>query len=195
MKIDIDNTFVRYGRMHLTKQKGFGKDTFHSPPTSIGFYAMPIRFKEMFLVSSVEEFQPNILGIPKKLNPKFNRDEDGHTKDDFDWGKHGEVHRKKFKRIVHKFTVKNEDYIWHHLDIKQNFIVNEYNGWVKTSVRDWKKALIKESLRLRVESMSTTIFTAETGKSSGGKGFSEVRPKTGCYSKDHFEVFFDSKVY
>ena len=138
MKIDIDNTFIRYGKMHLTKQKGFGEDTFHAPPASIGFYAMPIRFQELFLVGSVEEFQPGILGMPKKLDPKFNRDEDGHTKDDFDWDNHSKVHRKKFKRIVHKFTVKNEDYIWHHLNIKPNFIVDEYNDWFKSSVRDWK---------------------------------------------------------
>ena len=192
MKIDIDNTFVRYGRMHLTKQKGFGKDTYHSPPASIGFYAMPIRFQELFLVGSIEDTQPGILGMPKKLDPKFNRDENGYTKSDFDWDKHSELHRKKFKKVIHKFSVKNEDFIWHHLNIKQNFIIDTHNDWVKSSIRDWKKALMKESLKLRVESLSTDM---ETTDSKGGKDFAEVRSKTGMYSKDHFEVFFDSKVY
>jgi hypothetical protein len=43
-KVDIDNTFVRYGRMHLTKQKGFGEDSFHAPPAPIGFYAFPMNY-------------------------------------------------------------------------------------------------------------------------------------------------------
>jgi hypothetical protein len=29
----------------------------------------------------------------------------------------------------------------------------------------------------------------------GYNKLAEVRPKTGVYSKDHFEVFIDSKVY
>jgi len=65
MKIDIDNTFIRYGRLHLTKQKGFESDSFHSasfhsPPAQYGFYAMPIRFQELFLISSLDKTQPDV---------------------------------------------------------------------------------------------------------------------------------------
>ena len=188
MKTDIDNTFIRYGRMHLTKQKGYGNDTFHAPPASIGFYAMPIRFQEIFLVGSIEKTQPDQLSIPKKLNPS-----NPNRPDDFDWEKYNNTLRKNTKKIIHKFIMKNEDLIWHHLDVKQNIIIDKHGDWVKTSVRDWKIALIKESVRLRSQSMSTGW--GDTSESKGGSNFSEVRPKTGSYSKDHFEVFIDSKVY
>lgn len=184
MKTDIDNIFIRYGRMHLTKQEGYGNDTFHSPPAPLGFYAMPIRFQELYLVGSIDVSQPGIISMPKKLKIE-NRKED----EIFDWNKYNEVRKKKWKKIIHKFTVKNENKIWHHLDVKQHTILDKHNDWVKTSIRDWKIALIKESLKLRVESMNSMF--GENNK----KPFAEVRPKTGYYSKDHFEVFFDSKVY
>ena len=178
MKTDIDNTFVRYGRMHLTKQKGYGKDSFHAPPASIGFYAMPIRFQELFLVGSIEDTQPDQLRMPKILKA---------DPENVDWEKYNEIHRKKWKKIIHKFVMKNEFFIWHHLDAKENVILDKKNDWIKTSVRDWKISLIKESLRLRVQSMNS-MGNYKTN-------FAEVSPKTGCYSKDHFEVFIDYKVY
>ena len=184
MKTDIDNTFIRYGKIHLTKQEGYGEDTYHAPPAPIGFYAMPIRFQEMFLVSSISKTQPKIISIPKKLNPDYRVEGE-----DFDWEKHSEVLKKRWKKIIHKFTVKNENEIWHHLDVKQHVILDKHNDWVKTTIRDWKIALVKESLRLRVESMKP-MFGGDYKMS-----LAEVRPKTGWYSKDHFEVFFDSKVY
>jgi len=183
MKTDIDNTLIRYGKLHLTKQKGFGSDTFHAPPTTFGFYAMPIRFQELFLVGSIESYQPGQLGIPKA--PKYG--EDGY--ETYDWDKFNELRKKRYKKIIHKFTVKNDDYIWHHLDVKHNVIVDSYGVWNKTLVRDWKKALSKESVKLRAESLHyDPIF-------GNSKNLSEVRPKTGWFSKDHFEVFIDSKVY
>jgi hypothetical protein len=181
MKKDIDNTFVRYGRMHLTKQKGYGNDTFHAPPASIGFYAMPIRFQELFLVGSIETTQPEIIKMPKKLKEDPNN---------VDWDKYNEIHKKKWKKIIHKFEMKNDDLIWHHLNAKHHVILDKHNDWIKTTVRDWKIALIKESLKLRVESMGSMFGEKEHNKMP----FAEVRPKTGYYSKDHFEVFIDHKV-
>ena len=102
---------------------------------------------------------------------------------------HSPCRKKRYKKIIHKFTVKNDDYIWHHLDVKHNVIVDSYGIWNKTLVRDWKKALSKESVKLRAESLHyDPIF-------GNSKNLSEVRPKTGWFSKDHFEVFIDSKVY
>jgi hypothetical protein len=181
MKKDIDNTFVRYGRMHLTKQKGYGKDTFHAPPASIGFYAMPIRFQELFLVGSIETTQPDQIKMSKKLK---------EDPDNVDWDKYNEIHKKKWKKIIHKFEMNNEDFIWHHLDAKNNVIVDKNNNWIKTTVRDWKISLIKESLKLRVWSMGSMFGEKEHNKTP----LAEVRPKTGYYSKDHFEVFIDHKV-
>jgi len=188
MKKDIDNTFIRYGRLHLTKQQGHDKDSFHAPPSTKGFYAMPIRFQELFLIGSIDKTQPDQVAIPKKVK-------EDSTSENFDWVKYEKVRKEKLKKIIHKFNVKNEDLIWHHLtDVKHNLIIDKNGTWVKTSVRDWKKVLKKESLRLRVESISTSMFGGDD-KSTGGKRLEEVRPKTGWYSKDHFEVFFDTKVY
>lgn len=181
MKIDIDNTFIRYGRLHLTKQKGFGRDTFHSPPAPIGFYAMPIRFQELFLVGSIESTQSKNMGLPKK--PEYGTEEFSN----FDWEKYHDIRRKRLKKIIHKFTMKNEHLIWHHLDSKQNVILDSYGSWIKTTVRDWKISLAKESVKLRAESLGDKLF--------GFNKLAEIRPKTGWFSKDHFEVFIDSKVY
>ena len=42
MKQDITyRTFVRFGKLGLVKQKGFGTVSFHAPPAPKGFYAMP----------------------------------------------------------------------------------------------------------------------------------------------------------
>lgn len=176
MKIDIDNTFVRYGRLHLTKQEGYGKDSFHAPPAPYGFYAMPIRFQELFLVGSLEKTQPEVLSIPKKLNRENNPI-------DFDWKEYEKVRKDRYKKIIHKFVVKNEDVIWHHLDIKPNMILTSYGSWYKSSVRDWKLALIKESVKLRAEGVAG--FCGERINL-----LSEIPKKVGFYSKDHFEVFF-----
>lgn len=173
MKIDIDNTFIRYGKMHLTKQKGYGSDTFHSPPYPIGFYAMPIRFQELFLIGSIEKYQPKQVSIPKII--KENSED------------YYKMKKEKLKNISHKFTVKNSDFIWHHLNAKPHEIIDRHNEWIKTTVRDWKKSLIKESLTLKNDSLGDNLLTI--------KNFNEVPPKSGFFSKDHFEVFFDRKVY
>lgn len=181
MKIDINNTFIRYGRLHLTRQEGFGGDTFHAPPAPLGFYAFPIRFQELFLVGSIEEFQPKQIGLPKR--PHYG--DEGFN--NFDWEKYEEIRKKRLKKIIHKFTMKNEHLIWHHLDAKQNVILDSYGSWIKTTVRNWKISLKKESVRLRAESLGDGFLKVEK--------LAEVRPKTGCFSKDHFEVFIDTKVY
>lgn len=185
MKTDIDNTFIRYGRLHLTKQEGYSKDfhsdSFHAPPAPYGFYAMPIRFQELFLVGSLEKTQPDVFSIPKKLNRENNPI-------DFDWNEYEKVRKNRYKKNIHKFVVKNEDVIWHHLDIKPNMILASYGSWYKSSVRDWKSALIKESVKLRAEGVAG--FCGERINL-----LAEIPKKAGFYSKDHFEVFFDTKVY
>ena len=55
--------FVRYGKLKSTKQKGFSNsDTFHSPPAGKGFYAFPFGYEELFLVGSLENTQPSVIG-------------------------------------------------------------------------------------------------------------------------------------
>ena len=174
MSKNIDNKFVRFGKLHLTKQNGYGKDTFHSPPSTCGIYCFPIRFQEWFLIGCLEDTQPKQLQIPKKI-----LDENGMV---INYEDRGDKWSKRISEIRHEFTVNDEDLVWHHLDVKHNLIIEQHNSWVKTTVGVFKKCLIKESLRLRVL--------------SGGKiGINSAYKRTGIYSKDHFEVFFDTKVF
>jgi len=167
------NRFIRYGKLALVKQKGFGSDTFHAPPAQRGFYAMPIRFQSLFLVGSTDEYQPGQLNAPKKPIGDDVSDEEW----DVWWGKR----QKRYSVIKHEFTVDNTVEIWHHLPSPNNEVISRHNSWVKTSLKVWKKAVSKESVSLRTES-------------GGDSGINSVSKRTGYFSKDHFEVFFDTKV-
>lgn len=59
-------TFVRFGGLNLKSQKGFSKtpETYHQPPASRGFYAMPKIAQELFLIGSLDSYQPS--SVPKK---------------------------------------------------------------------------------------------------------------------------------
>lgn len=45
-----DITFIRWGNISPSKQLGYGKRSFHSPPTKKGLYAFPNEFIEPFLL-------------------------------------------------------------------------------------------------------------------------------------------------
>ena len=47
-------TFVRFGGLDLKNQQGHGKDNFHSPPATRGFYAFPKIAQSLFLIGSKE---------------------------------------------------------------------------------------------------------------------------------------------
>jgi len=68
------NIFVRFGGLNLKKQKGFSNDpkTFHSPPSNRGFYAMPKVAQELFLIGSMDVYQPGVVPIWKD---KYDYDE------------------------------------------------------------------------------------------------------------------------
>lgn len=159
-----NNIFVRYGGLNLKKQKGFGKESYHAPPSSIGIYAMPLKAQEMFLIGSLR--YQNLF--PKK-----------YEESDFE----------KYHRLFRKVFLKNNGYIWHHLKeylSPKATIIAEHNDWVKTSINDWNKAFNKMCITLKVEMLGDNVF--------GYKNIKEVPGICGRYSKDHCEVFFDEKV-
>ncbi|MDD5649045.1 MAG: hypothetical protein PHF86_01320 [Candidatus Nanoarchaeia archaeon] len=86
--------------------------------------------------------------------------------------------RKEIYRQIRKEFKKEEGCIWSHLGeyFKPNQILSIHNSWVKTSIKDWAKAFSKMSIILRSEGL---VFRSGI---------------TGCYSKDHCEVFFDEKI-
>lgn len=156
-------TFVRFGGLDLKNQKGYKKQNFHSPPTSRGFYAFPKIAQEMFLVSSLAVTQPD--------NYKEYTDDDG------DYDEYLKKYYKTLKGSRKEFRKENGD-IWHHLidNVKPSDIIEINKSWVKTSIKNWAKALSKESLKMRQE--------------SGGVNKTKI---FGDYSKDNLEVFFDEK--
>jgi hypothetical protein len=157
-------TFVRFGGLDLKNQKGYKKKNFHSPPTSRGFYAFPKIAQEMFLVGSLSVTQPDNF---KEYDNEAYTSYDDYLKD----------YKKKLSSFRKEFRKENGE-IWHHLinNIKPSDIIEINKSWVKTSIKNWAKALRKESLKIRQE--------------SGGVNKSKI---FGDYSKDYLEVFFDEK--
>ena len=175
MKEDITyRTFVRFGKLGLLKQKGYGINTFHAPPAPKGFYAMPIHFQEYFLISGIDQTQSDQLNIPNM--EKF-RKPDG----EIDWDEFSKKEKERYSAVRHEFIIKKDTEFWHHLDVPNNVVLARHNDWVKTSYHAWKKAVDKENIRLRAYS-------------GGEKGVNSTKKRAANFTRDHFEVFFDSKV-
>lgn len=170
-------TFVRFGGLNLKSQKGYSNQpqTYHQPPTSRGFYAMPKIAQEFFLISSIGEYQPS--SVPKNNNQK-NKDWT-----ETDWNNYHKKYDKALSAMRKEFR-KSTGQIWHHLDEYTNHkdIIQRHGSWIKTDIKVWAKAFSKMS----------TIMKWGRSKDLGGEIF--PRGITGIYSKDHCEVFFDEKV-
>lgn len=195
------STFVRFGGLDLKTQKGYSskKDiTFHEPPASRGFYAMPKIAQELFLVGSLDKTQPHIFAKApeypedKEVNGELSKEDQEKwekERDAFDWDKHNTDRDKRYTEIRREFK-KIDGNIWHHLvkQVPNNEVIERKGSWIKTSIKAWQKAFNKESLKNRY---------GESWGDSEGRGQSSInktRGITGHYSKDHYEVFFDEKV-
>lgn len=189
-KSDSMRTFVRFGKLGLIKQKGFGSDTFHAPPTTKGFYAMPLKFQEFFLVGSIESTQAKYLGYPKE--PERDAPES-------EWEDYYKKKDKRFRAVRHEFVIDQHTEFWHHLEdvVPNNEVTERYGSWIKTNYKTWLKAVSKERLKLRAESLEpwdrSKITPGERRDVPGG--INSTRKRTGFYGIDHFEVFFDTKVF
>lgn len=179
------NHFVRFGGLNLKKQKGFSTIPrkgeglgWHAPPAPRGFYAMPKIAQELFLVGSIDVYQPGLM-------PKFKSDSD---EDYLEWDRR----RRKAKSALRKEFYKDKGFIWHHLEeqTELNEIVARHGSWVKTSIQEWEKAFSKMSLEFRYGEDKGSGWDLST-KSINEPARSGL---VGMYSKDHCEVFFDEKV-
>lgn len=183
---DIDRTFVCFGKLGLIKQKGFGSESFHAPPAQLGFYAMPKRFQELFLIGSLDKTQAKYLGYPKEPDWDTASDEEVET--------YHKKRKTRFKAIRHEFEIPIETEFLHHLDTPHNEVISSHGTWVKTNYKAWKKALSKESVKLRAQSLAPWPRTKTGEKNYQPGGINSINKRSGAYSKDHFEVFFDTKV-
>lgn len=190
--------FVRFGGLDLKNQKGYGAKNFHSPPASRGFYAFPKVAQVMFLVGSLDKFQPGIIAKTPEY-PGDNATPDELEKwekerDEFDWDKHEKDRKKRFAEIRKEFR-KTTGNIWHHLGefCKPQEIIDSHGSWVKTSIAEWQKAFSKSSLTNRYGE----DFGGRNDRPNKGRGETSInstRGINGYYSKDNYEVFFDEKV-
>ena len=125
-------TFVRFGGLDLKNQKGFSisPETYHQPPASRGFYAMPKIAQELFLVGSLESTQPGVFA------------KDGKNVENY-W-------RDKLRQIRKEFK-KTEGEIWHHLEeYTDHKDILQINGsWIKTDIKVWSKSFSKMSTKMK----------------------------------------------
>ena len=126
---NVLNRFVRFGRMdsyqvqNVYARKGQEPESVHIAPEKRGFYAMPLKFQEMFLIGSLETKQ-------KDTFPKWR----GEPQEEFD----KKIAHIKHTLIRHSFALKDSDLLWHHLhffcNISNNEIDRRSGDWVLTSV-------------------------------------------------------------
>ncbi len=125
-------TFVRFGGLNLKNQKGFSKtpETYHQPPASRGFYAMPKIAQELFLVGSLDSTQPSVFA------------KDGKNVENY-W-------RDKLRQIRKEFR-KTEGEIWHHLEeyTDHKDILQRNGSWIKTDIKVWSKSFSKMSTKMK----------------------------------------------
>jgi hypothetical protein len=178
--------FVRFGGVNIKKQKGYSTNpkTFHAPPASRGFYAMPKVAQEMFLVGYIGSFQKSTMPKNPKYDSNFNDEQyEEYQKKYKDYNIRVE---KRFSEMRREFR-KDSGFLWHHLSeyCERRDIIDSHGSWVKTSVRAWEKAFIKMSLNHRYGMGDPRISVGN---------INEARGIVGLFSKDHCEVFFDEKV-
>jgi hypothetical protein len=75
---DVLNRFIRFGKLdsfqiqNVHVGKGQEPSSIHIAPEKSGFYAMPLKYQELFLIGSLEDTQKDVF--PKN---KVSRDADG----------------------------------------------------------------------------------------------------------------------
>jgi len=163
------NKFVRYGRLDKwAKQKNHvgnkktdldgnasSEITFHTAPTGRGFYAMPYKYEESFLIGSLDKTQPDLFP-PIECDEEFkNVTYNPWREDNSEYERACASQKAKEKKIYSKnrkiFTLKNTDLIWHHLAIytPNNEIEKRSGDWVLTTVKAYNKAVKKYFKYLR----------------------------------------------
>jgi hypothetical protein len=190
--------FVRFGGVNLKPQKGYKKssETFHSPPAPRGFYAFPKIAQELFLVGSMDSFQPSTM--PKYKNSPQHPGDDAPKEEIEKWEKEMDAYdfdtvnpdyekrRRNALSSMRKEFKRTDGNIWSHLGeyVKRSEIIAEHGSWVKTTIKEWQRAFNKMSLKHRMPNDSQL----------GTNNINTARGIMGYFSQDHCEVFFDEKV-
>lgn len=208
---NIYQKFVRYGKLKVTKQKGYEEDpsSFHTPPARRGFYAMPYKFQEMFLIGGIDKSQN--INIPGKIKEKWIIDTVENINKKYEnnpdkmcslkeylqlnnsyyttWieknEKGQEVVWRSYKepqygRVRKEFYVDKDELIWSHLtNVPNNEILARKGSWINTTVGTYCKYIKKYVFKRRSELLE--YYNGNINSTPNNR------------SNDDLEVFFETK--
>jgi len=188
--------FVRFGGLNLKRQRGYSQTQtgFHKPPAPRGFYAFPKVAFEIFLIGSIETYQPsNFPSVEKQEALDWQSFSNEASKEFAEWRARKAAYDRQRRRafsLVRKEFRKSHGAVWSHLmeTVRRHEIIAAHGEWVKTTMREWRRAFSKQSLRQRMNTeISPGVRGVRSVNDAGGGIF-------GDHGRDHFEVFFDEKV-
>lgn len=182
--------FVRFGKIGVVKQKGYttveSDKSFHSPPAKKGFYAMPFKFQELFLVGCISATQN--IKLPTKIVKEYITERE--AKYDFcnsvilrDENNKPYIEHIEFDlhSLRKNFTVSKDDLIWSHLDLIPNHLILARDGsWINCTVGTYIKYLPKFHSKNKLNMLRWTN--------------GDISVLGNNFSKDVYEVFFEDKV-
>jgi len=166
---NILNRFIRFGKLdsfqiqnvHVVKGKEPG--SIHVAPEKRGFYAMPLKYQELFLIGNIQDTQPKSV-FPKNKNGNYPAmdyknavEYNAHKAEVEAWLAAEKEYDKKIDYIKHNlirhsFTLKDSDLIWNHLHfynaVPNKEICRRSGDWVLTTVASYKKAIGKSIAKM-----------------------------------------------
>lgn len=206
---NIYQKFVRYGKLKATKQKGYEENptSFHTPPAIRGFYAMPYKFQEMFLISGIDETQninipykkeeAFIIDTVKNINKEYELDPEENSSLSellenksfetwIDKNKNGEdvvwmsYKAPQYGRVRKEFYVDKDELVWSHLtNVPNNEILARQGSWINTTVGTYCKYIKKYVFKRRSELLK--YYNGNINSTPNNR------------SNDELEVFFETK--
>jgi hypothetical protein len=183
----IQAKFIRIGNIDSYKlQKRWegstpkDKMTTHVAPAKRGFYASPLQFQEPFLLSSLENSQPELFK-KQPIKPHEDASEE-------EWKQYWDamepldaIRKDVINRNKKVFTLKDSDIIWHHLNdyLKRVDIIKQNNDWCLTTIKDWKKA-VGRCLETDIHYYGKDPYSKLTAHN---------------FTKDHYEIFVPKETH
>lgn len=198
--------FLRFGGLSPVIQYGYGNNTFHAPPAKKGIYAFPYPFIEWFLLGgNYADPKKSIVKNPTN-RIQYLRDKKGnlidtnhpdyekHSACDKNWTAdrrkteeddfYGVLYRPSSRKI---FEYKGD--IWHHLECKNNFVVNRHNDWILTNYKNYTDCLSKHIHKQKFDRMHGKFMWLDSKTCFGGN--TVLKAPQSFFNKDDIEVFIE----
>ena len=177
------SVFVRFGGLNLKRQRGYSlwPEGACSPPARRGFYAAPKVAFDRFLIGGIHETQPSIFPAPARAPEVEHRTWEEVVAS----AEAADRHRKYLLSLIRREFRKLHGTVWSRLggSVRRPEIIDAHGEWVKTTMREWRRAFGKEWHRARVMMVSSAY--------PGTARRDEVRSIRRATS---YEVFLDEDV-